>query len=198
MTPQLKTPTPNSVWLTKGQPGLTVSALCWTNRTRLNTHSQWHAGSLSVAWILYLRNLRTSVFCCYCVCVWFALTCVCTLSSPRHGWTGRVWSHERTIHEDRGGLPARLLSHWQRKVSDSGLSFPPFILFANLCLLFTITRPLSLLPVSHSTKTVNLSAVLSLVAARTSGPSCCLLVSFFCSHHFLPRPALLNSLICVA
>lgn len=40
------------------------------------------------------------------------------LPSPRHGWTGRVRSHERTIHEDRGGLPARLLGHRQREVSD--------------------------------------------------------------------------------
>lgn len=44
--------------------------------------------------------------------------CVCPPLSPRHGRTGRVRSHERTIHEDRGGLPARLLRHRQRKVSD--------------------------------------------------------------------------------
>lgn len=49
---------------------------------------------------------------CVCVCVFTSPP------SPRHGWTGRVWSHERTIHEDRGGLPARLLGHRQRKVSD--------------------------------------------------------------------------------
>lgn len=48
------------------------------------------------------------------------LMCVSVHSppSPGHGRTGRVRSHERTIHEDRGGLPARLLCHRQRKVSD--------------------------------------------------------------------------------
>lgn len=54
-----------------------------------------------------------------CICV-----CVCGVFSPlspRHGWTGRVRSHERTIHEDRGGLPARLLRHRQRKVSSGPL-----------------------------------------------------------------------------
>lgn len=48
-------------------------------------------------------------YCAGVICVG-VFVCVC-VRSPRHGWTGRVWSHERTIHEDRGGLPARLLSH---------------------------------------------------------------------------------------
>ncbi len=162
MTPQLKTPIPSSVWLTKGRPGLTVSALCWTNMTRVNIHIQRHTRRLFVCFyciVLYSRNwLPRSVLLQVIVRVVICVSmCVYTFSSSRHGWTGRVWSHERTIHEDRGGLPARLLSHWQRKVSDSSrhvqahshelpLSvFLYFFQFAHLCLLFTITHSLSLL-----------------------------------------------------
>lgn len=43
--------------------------------------------------------------------------------SPGYSRTGRVWSHERTIHEDRGGLPSRLLCHWPGKVSNVPLTF---------------------------------------------------------------------------
>lgn len=68
--------------------------------------------------VLYSRNWMLCRCCELPMCV---DVCVCTLLSPRHGWTGRVRSHERTIHEDRGGLPARLLSHRQRKVSDTRL-----------------------------------------------------------------------------
>lgn len=160
MTPQLKTPIPSSVWLTKGRPGLTVSVLCWTNMTRVHTHTQKHTRRylyVSIA-LCCTRGIDChGLFCHKLLYVLWFNVCVYTLSSPRHGWTGRVWSHERTIHEDRGGLPARLLSHWQRKVSDSSRhvqthshtlplsAFLSFLLFAQLCLLFTITHSLSLL-----------------------------------------------------
>lgn len=130
MTRQLKTLIPSSVWSTKGRPGSTVSALCWINTTSANTQVQRRTRSSFVLKSIALEELISEVYfavsypvracASVCVCVLFFLsTHMFMLSSPRHGWTGRVWSHERTIHEDRGGLPARLLSHWQRKVSDS-------------------------------------------------------------------------------
>lgn len=126
MTRQLKTLIPSSVWSTKGRPGSTVSALCWINTTSANTQVQRRTHSSFVLKSIALEELISEVYFAVsypvCVCVrtfLFLSTHMFMLSSPRHGWTGRVWSHERTIHEDRGGLPARLLSHWQRKVSDS-------------------------------------------------------------------------------
>lgn len=142
--------------------------------------------------------------------------CVYTPSSPRHGWTGRVWSHERTIHEDRGGLPARLLSHWQREVSDGRRlarthSYALTSLLPSVCTpLFTVhSYSLFFSPssASCSTKTINLATILSLVAVSTSGPSgccsschlllfsaltpqsCCLISTYLCSFHpkLLPR-----------
>lgn len=125
MTRQLKTLIPSSVWSTKGRPGSTVSALCWINTTSANTQVQRRTRSSFVLKSIALEELISEVYfavsypVCVCVYFFFLSTHMFMLSSPRHGWTGRVWSHERTIHEDRGGLPARLLSHWQRKVSDS-------------------------------------------------------------------------------
>ena len=92
------------------------------------------------------------------------------LSSPRHGWTGRVWSHERTIHEDRGGLPARLLGHRQGKVSDSYAlaRLPRPLLCLHASVYCSQLRPLPPHPhppaASHSTKTINPAPILSLVA----------------------------------
>lgn len=89
---------------------------------------------------------------CVCVC---ACVHVCSPLSPRHGWTGRVWSHERTIHEDRGGLPARLLRHRQRKVSDAPHPLPLHSLLASaasllhvLCAVNLAKRSLSLVAAS--------------------------------------------------
>lgn len=118
MTPQSKTPTLSSVWLTRGRPGWTVSQLLLNKPERIPGHNKSPV-YVPVAFLLYSRNSfqKWSLLASHspvCVRVY-----VCTLSSSRHGRTGRVRSHERTIHEDRGGLPARLLSHWQRKVSDS-------------------------------------------------------------------------------
>lgn len=106
--------------------------------------------------LLYSRNQLLSVI----VLVWVVSMCVYKLSSPRHGWTGRVWSHARTIHEDRGGLPARLLSHWQRKVSDGfhhvqTHSYTLTSLFLSVCTpLFTVHSHIRFRP-SSASKTIN-------------------------------------------
>ncbi len=216
MTPRLRTRIPSSVWLTKGRLGLTVSAHFWTNMTQINAHVR----CLCVCMALYCtRGIDCkSLFCCklLCVCVIGVDVCVCVIcvdvcvcvcvcvfvvSSPWHGWTGRVWSHERTIHEDRGGLPARLLSHWQGEVSDSSHHVQPhnyvlaslrvfsFFLFAHLCLLFTMTHSLSPLLCLRSTRAINLAPIVSLGASCTSGPSrccsCCHFLLFSKPHHHL-------------
>lgn len=121
------------------------------------------------------------------VLVWFVLLCVYAPSSPRHGWTGRVRSHERTIHEDRGGLPARLLSHWQREVSDGRRlarthSYALASLLPSICTpLFTVhSYSLCFSPssASHSTKTINLASMVSLPE-----PLAVVVVNCFCSQH---------------
>lgn len=88
-----------------------------TARVKRKAHIRPFAPSRLVVFLLMRCWFWTVCFCSSMilfVCVHVLPTC-----SPRHGWTGRVRSHERTIHEDRGGLPARLLSHRQRKVGDS-------------------------------------------------------------------------------
>lgn len=59
--------------------------------------------------------------------------------SPGYSRTGRVWSHERTIHEDRGGFPSGLLCHRPGKVSKRSTHTFNFLSFFP----FTSTRPVS-------------------------------------------------------
>lgn len=79
MTRQLKTLIPSSVWSTKGQPGSTVSALCWINTTSANTQVQRRTRSSFVLKSIALEELISEVYFAVsypeCAC---ASVCVCT------------------------------------------------------------------------------------------------------------------------
>lgn len=189
MTPQLKTPIPSSVWLTKGRPGSTVSALCWTNRkcTRTKTHT-WMLLACFCRVALYSRNwLQRSVL-PVIVCVWFVCVCAHSLqSSTRLGrkslepWENNTWGQGRASCSSSQSLTEE--GEWQ--FSSCANSHACFSSRLSFCLhasvycsqLHTLFLPSS---ASRSAKTINLAAILSLVAARRllPDPRCC-------SCHFL-------------
>lgn len=181
MTPQSKTPTLSSVWLTRGRPGWTVSQLLLNKPERIPGHNKSPVYAPVAFYCTQGIPFKSGLYSLHillCVCV---STCAHSLVLDTAGQEEFGAMREQYMRTGEGFLLVFSVTdrgRWVTVLIKWKLAAKRSALFLSFCLHIYVypSQLLSrvLLPCfSHSSKTINLVAILSLVAARTSGDCCC-------------------------
>lgn len=173
MTPRLKTLIPSSVWLTKGRPGLTVSALL-THLTR--THKDTHVGYVYVSEVLFctLGIDSKGLFCCklFYVCDLCRRVCTHSLVLDTAGQEEFGAMREQYMRTGEGFLLVFSVTdrgRWVTVLAMCKVTAIRSLLFLSFSLsvctsLFTVHNHILFFSTSasHSTKPINLAPIFSL------------------------------------